>query len=142
MKVVINNCYGVGFRLSNFAYKELLRRKGKACYFYEYKFNEGYYRIDNIEDTNKHLSNIVSIKDYGEFIEETEKFDTYHHDGDIRTDADLIAMIEEFGSEKCSSKYSRLTIKDVPSGSYYRINEYDGYESIEYRDKIDWLIAE
>ena len=141
MKVVSHSCYG-GFRLSNFAYKELLRRKGKECYFYEHKFNEGYYRIDNIEDTNKHLFIIVSTKDYGEFIEETEEFNTYHHDGDIRTDADLIAMIEEFGSEKCGSKYSRLTIKDVPSGSYYRIDEYDGYESIEYRDEIDWLIAE
>lgn len=141
MKVVINSCYG-GFRLSNFAYKELLRRKGKECYFYEHKFNKGYYRIDNIEDTNKHLFIIVTTKDYGEFIEETEEIDAYHHDGDIRTDTDLIAMIEEFGSEKCSSKFSKLIIKDVPFGSYYRINEYDGYECIEYRDEIDWLTAE
>lgn len=143
MKVVINCCYG-GFGLSTFAYKELLKRKGKECYFYNAEWGVGYTRIDDDPDNrNKYFLVTVSTKDYGKF---TEKIDNEHHvyyDGeDIRTDSDLIAMIEEFGSEKCSERYAKLEIVDVPSGAYYRIDEYDGYESIEYRDEIDWLIAE
>lgn len=142
MKVVINECYG-GFGLSNFAHKELLRRKGKECYFYENKYGVGHYRIDGIEDADKYLFVTISTKDYGKF---TEKIDAEHivrfRDEDIRTDSDLIAMIEEFGSEKCSGRYAELVVEDIPTGTYYRIDEYDGLESIEYRDEIDWLIAE
>ena len=142
MKVVINGCYG-GFGISNFAYKELLRRKGKECYFYKHEYDVGYFRIDKDEDVDKHLFITVSTEDYGKF---TEKIDdehcVYYCGDDIRTDSDLIEMIEEFGSEKCSGKYAELEIEDIPSGAYYRIGEYDGIEWIEYRDKIDWLIAE
>ena len=142
MKVVINECYG-GFGLSNFACKELLRRKGKECYFYENKYGVGYFRIDRLEDADKHLFVTVSTKDYGKF---TEKIDNehivYYRDNHIITDSDLISIIEEFGSEKCSGRYAELAIEDIPSGSYYRIDEYDGFESVEYRDKIDWMIAE
>lgn len=84
----------------------------------------------------------MSIKDYGKFTENiAEEHSNFLKRENIRTDTDLIAMIEEFGSEKCSSKYSRLIIKDVPSGSHYRIYEYDGYEGIEYRDEINWSVA-
>lgn len=140
MKVVINNCYG-GFSISNFAHKELLRRKGKDCYFYEWGFNNGYHRID--DDPDKHFSVMVSTKDYGKH---TNKIDSEHiipyHNEKFRTDSDLIAMIEEFGSEKCSGRCAELEIVNIPSGSYYRIEEYDGLEYVEYRDEIEWLIAE
>lgn len=140
MKVVINDCYG-GFSLSNFAYKELFRRKGKECYFYNWEFEKGYFRID--DDPDKYFMVVVSTKDYGRFAKEIYDEDrVYYRGGEIRTDSDLITMIEEFGSKKCSWKCSKLIIKDIPSGAYYRISEYDGLEWIEYRDEIEWLIAE
>lgn len=141
MKVVINGCYG-GFSLSNFAHKELLRRKGKECYFYEWEFNNGYHRID--DDPDKHFSVIISTKDYGKhtnIIEEEHIAPYYRYDENFRTDYDLVSMIEEFGSEKCSGRYAELEIIDVPAGTYFRIDEYDGLENIEYRDDIDWLVA-
>lgn len=143
MKVVINNCFG-GFGISSFAYKELLRRKGKECYFYRLDFGKGYYRID--DDPDKHIGIVaVSTKDYGNFTEKIDKEYCINYDrddGDIRTDPDFISIIEEFGSDKCSSRFAELVIEDIPAGTYYRIDEYDGLEHIEYRDEIDWLIAE
>ena len=35
-----------------------------------------------------------------------------------------------------------LTIEDIPKGYQFQVNEYDGSESIEYRDGVDWFIAE
>ena len=34
-----------------------------------------------------------------------------------------------------------LKIHWVPVGSVFRIVEYDGLESIEFRDQIEWLVA-
>lgn len=34
-----------------------------------------------------------------------------------------------------------LTVKWIPQGSHFRIHEYDGSETIEIKDKLDWLIA-
>ena len=35
----------------------------------------------------------------------------------------------------------KLTVEWIPQGTAFRINEYDGNESIEIRDKINWHIA-
>lgn len=34
-----------------------------------------------------------------------------------------------------------LTVEWVPEGTSFRINEYDGSESIEFRDSVSWLTA-
>ena len=34
-----------------------------------------------------------------------------------------------------------LTVEWVPVGAQFKVTEYDGSESIEYRDSEDWLIA-
>lgn len=60
---------------------------------------------------------------------------------DYRTDEKLIEFIEKFGSERASAKCSHLVVKEIPSGTKYRITEYDGLESIETIDGIDWKTA-
>lgn len=59
-----------------------------------------------------------------------------------RKDIRLIEFIELFGSKRASKGYSNLVVKDIPKGSIYRIDEYDGYEAIEYRDITEWEIAD
>jgi hypothetical protein len=59
-----------------------------------------------------------------------------------RYDSRLIEFIEEFGWLKASGGYSHLEVVEIPRGAAYRIAEYDGAEYIEYRDEIEWLIAE
>jgi len=57
-----------------------------------------------------------------------------------RSDPVLIEVIETLG-EKASGSCSCLAIEDVPSGTAYRIDEYDGNESVMTNDDYDWKIA-
>lgn len=66
---------------------------------------------------------------------------TEHHNIS-RYDERLIEYIETYGSEAASGIFAKLIILDIPSGSYYRVREYDGLEWIEYLDETDWMIAE
>lgn len=34
-----------------------------------------------------------------------------------------------------------LTIKWIPQGTEFQIHEYDGAESIQYKEKQEWLVA-
>lgn len=61
---------------------------------------------------------------------------------DERRDPRLIEFIEKFGSKEASGQYSALAIEEIPKGTAYRIDNYDGYESIEYRDMTEWEIAD
>lgn len=60
---------------------------------------------------------------------------------DFRYDKDLIHLLETYGSE-IEGAYSHLGIVDIEKGTKFRICEYDGLESIETIDNIDWTIAE
>lgn len=65
-----------------------------------------------------------------------------NHHSISRYDKKLIEYIEIYGSEAASGRFANLVIVDIPTGTYYRISEYDGYEYVEYRDEIDWSVAE
>lgn len=58
-----------------------------------------------------------------------------------RTDPILIETVEALGLELSSSRYSRLAIAEVPSGVKYRIDEYDGNESVMTIEDYDWKTA-
>lgn len=55
----------------------------------------------------------------------------------------IIDWVERFGSEYVTNpKYCYFEVVDIPKGTFYRIREYDSYEYVEFRDEIDWKIAE
>ena len=55
----------------------------------------------------------------------------------------LIEWVEWFGSEYVTNpKYCHFEVVDIPKGTAYRICDYDGAEYIEFKDEIDWKIAE
>lgn len=58
-----------------------------------------------------------------------------------RTDPILIATVEELGTDRSGDTYSRLVIAEVPSGVKYRIDEYDGNESVMTIHDYDWWTA-
>lgn len=54
-----------------------------------------------------------------------------------RHDPYLVQVVEELG-DAASGFCGALRIEEI-EGSLYRIDEYDGYESVETPDAIDWV---
>lgn len=57
-----------------------------------------------------------------------------------RTDPVLIQVIEELG-KAADGRRANLVIVELPPGTEYRIEEYDGLESVETKDSYVWEIA-
>ena len=146
MKLVINSCYG-GFHLSPKALKRYLELKGKNAYFYKqtkYKYKDGideFTRIDNINAIKSDLFIDCTTIDYGK-VTNTYPSSPFADCPITRNDKHLVQVVEELG-EEANTTVSRLTIVEIENGRWYKIDEYDGYESIEYRDIDDeWELAE
>lgn len=146
MKLVINSSYG-GFRLSLKAIKRFLELKGKEAYFYKqtkYVKIDGideFIRIDDINSTENYSFIYCTIIDYGKIIN-IYPLNAFKEYPIQRNDKHLIQVVEELG-EEANTSVSRLTIVEIENGRWYKIDEYDGYESIEYRDIDDeWELAE
>ena len=58
-----------------------------------------------------------------------------------RTDPILVDIVEELGSQKASGEHARLCIRDLASGTKYRIDEYDGRERVMIVDDYNWETA-
>lgn len=114
MKIVLNNSYG-GFGLSNKAISMILERKGIP-----FK-QERYECSDFFTDANT-----------GEVIDLVYDLE--------RSDPDLVAVVEILEDE-VNTDYSDLIVYDLPEGTHYQINEYDGFESLYLRDEMFWKVA-
>lgn len=114
VKVVYNNCFG-GFGLSREAI--LLARELSG---------------------NPKWGDCV-LK--GEKYENGEKCDFEYGGTDniSRHDPILVKVVEKLGSKKASGMCAKLAIQELEDGSSYRVDEYDGSESIMTRDDYDWI---
>lgn len=57
-----------------------------------------------------------------------------------RTDPLLVEAVETLG-DAASGDYASLAIREIPDGSRYRIDEYDGNESVMTPDDYEWSVA-
>ena len=72
---------------------------------------------------------------------------------EILFDPAIVQLVEEDKFEELQTyitlKYPKLTISGmwelrifwIPVGTMFRVNEYDGAESIELKDDVDWFTA-
>ena len=120
-KVVINTCYG-GFGITDEAMKMYLERKGIPYKMVKSEFSTWNHEYFEKADPNQ----------------EQEVPDTFDLE---RDDPVLIEVIEELGLERAAGSCAELEIEDIPKGTLYRIEEYDGREWIEYKDSVDWKMA-
>ena len=57
-----------------------------------------------------------------------------------RADPVLVQVVEELG-DAANTRFSDLRITELPVGTKYRIDEYDGNESVCTIDDYEWSIA-
>ena len=112
-KVVINRCYG-GYGLSVAALARYLELKG---IFYT-KERDPYGYVSYTTDDGDEVSEYTISRD----------------------DPFLVQVVEELGA-KAFGSHSELKVVEIPKGVWYRIDEYDGMESIEFQDDINWKVG-
>jgi hypothetical protein len=118
-KIVYNACYG-GFGLS----KAAILRYAELSGF-----------------TLERATMTLGEDSDDEFFTHWKRDCEYWSDHDIsRTDPNLVKVVEELG-DKASDRFSNLQIRELAPGTKYRIDEYDGMESVMTVDDYDWSIA-
>jgi hypothetical protein len=111
MKVAINRCFG-GFGISDEAFEKLLERKGIA--------------FDKVESESTFLgANYYNAGHAGDDAYYISSYDYYEN----RSDADLIAVIEEMGQSSWGWA-AEIVIVDIPDDVEWHISEYDGIEHV------------
>lgn len=138
MKVVINTCFG-GFGLSNEATQWLWDQgvKDIGTPAKEYFGGPGskYYEVNGDNDhwqdsLQKALERWRSGENrFGAQFTPDEQFCLYIDHNFPRTHPKLIECIEKFG-EAANGSHAELKIIEIPDGTEYEIDEYDGNEHI------------
>jgi hypothetical protein len=113
-KIVYNACFG-GFGLSEAAMRRYAEIKG----FRYHSDGTEHWQIPSLVDENDKKIYADNIK---------------------RTDPALVQVVEELG-ERANTRFSDLCIEDIPEGTKYRIDEYDGNESVMTLDDYNWSVA-
>jgi hypothetical protein len=72
---------------------------------------------------------------------ESQPANWHHYEGLQRHDPILLQVIDEIGLDAASGNWAELAIRELPRGTKYYINEYDGLESVMTPKDIKWSIA-
>lgn len=139
MKIAFNNCYG-GFSLSHAGVMRYAEIKGMPIFaFVDKRDANGNIKLGVMREYNPAHDHDAFCIHY--CTSETYSNETYWSDRNIeRGDPALIQVIEELG-DAANGRCAKLAIEDVPAGTAYRIDEYDGNESVATKDSYDWKIA-
>ena len=117
-KVVYNACYG-GFGLSKEACQRYWDIKGQQVWIEDAQWGFDVW--------------LVSPEDR---IENAYSKQTWYNNYVDRHDPVLVQVVEELG-DKANGMCAELAIAEVYGP--YRIDEYDGFESVESPDSYDWI---
>jgi hypothetical protein len=123
VKVVYNACYG-GFNLSHKAVLQLAELKGIKVYPQELLRDVYIYWLEPLAP-NENRQNGPTF-DVGKLL---------------RHDKDLVRVVEEMG-EKVNGPCAKLAIETMNKGTLYRIDEYDGNETVVCQYDDVWSVAE
>jgi hypothetical protein len=139
-KVVYNACYG-GFGLSKEACQRYWDIKGKQIWIEDDKEypSLGIWTVwltpPEERPARKKKWESISMDERIAYNKIHSEQTWYDRDVD-RHDPVLVQVVEELG-DKASAQFAKLRIAQV-SGPY-RIDEYDGFESVETADTYNWI---
>lgn len=135
--IVYNACYG-GFSLSNEAIMRYAEIKGIKLYSEEDSMFTHYYLCPPEEFKRLIDEDNANPIQPGRYARSNEM---YFSDREIeRNDPALVQVVEELG-DRANGMCAKLRVEDVPAGTLYRIDEYDGFESVMTQDTYDWKVA-
>lgn len=120
MEVVYNACHG-GFGLSRAAVKKMA------------ELGSEWAKQMLIEDSAEPRDDFSSFKDTFSLYATKNKLDA-----PPRHDRIMAQAVRELGSEKASGEFAESVVADV-SGNRYRIDKYDGCESVETPESYVWI---
>ena len=123
VKVVYNNCYG-GFNLSHEATLRLAELKGIKVYPQKIMSDLYIYWLEPLKKN-----------------EDRQNGPSFDVRNISRHDKDLVRVVEEMG-KKANSFCAKLAIETMNKGTLYRIDEYDGNESVICQYDDVWSVAE
>jgi hypothetical protein len=138
MKIVINKCFG-GFGLSHAAVMRYAELSGFALYPYFGHITRQVYgdkaRFDNPDTPPPSYSRVpVDVLPKNADGDPVLPDGAFFYDGDIeRADPNLVKVVEEMGAGHgtgASGQYASLKVVEIPDGTDYEIEEYDGLERI------------
>jgi hypothetical protein len=136
-KVVYNACYG-GFGLSKEACQRYWDIKGQQVWIEDASWGFTVWLVapeDRIPVKSEDAFHAMSMDERIAYNQAYSEQTWYYRDVD-RHDPALVQVVEELG-KKAGGNYAKLAIAEV-YGSY-RIDEYDGYESVETADSYVWI---
>jgi hypothetical protein len=139
MKVVYNGCFG-GFSLSHAGIMRYAELKGLKLYpFVDERDKDGRPNLRKQKPANAAAIQDAFMIHYCTTPEYSGE--SYWSDRDIdRADPALVQTVEELG-KKADGRCAALAIEDVPTGALYRIDEYDGNESVRTQSDYEWKVA-
>jgi len=134
-KVVYNSCYG-GFGLSKEACQRYWDIKGQPIWIEDDILDLfTVWLVPPEERLEQKEWSSMSLTERLAYNQAYSKQTWYYRDVD-RHDPVLVQVVEELG-EKAGGNYAELAIAEVDGP--YRIDEYDGNESVMTSDDYDWI---
>lgn len=133
-KVVYNACYG-GFGLSKEACQRYWDIKGQQVWIEDVQWGFTVWLVPPEERLEEREWSSMTMDERHDFNYQYSKQTWYNRNVD-RHDPVLVQVVEELG-DKANGECAKLRIAEV-SGAY-RIDEYDGSESVMTASNYDWI---
>lgn len=136
-KIVYNACYG-GYSLSREAMMRYAEIKGITLYPRMTYGVVQYFLCPPAEYDRIYAEEAANPVSPDRYKRSNELHFSYSRIS--RTDLVLVQVVEELG-EKANGLCADLQIRELPAGTLYRIDEYDGNESVVTQDEYEWDVA-
>ena len=136
-KVVYNACYG-GFGLSKEAIQRYWDIKGQQVWIEDVLWGFTVWLVPPEERLEQKSGEKFTAMSRDERVAYNEAYSaqSWYYGDVVRHDPALVQVVEEL-KDKANGMCAKLRIHEI-SGPY-RIDEYDGFESVETPNSYDWI---